>query len=435
MTPTPLQAKAVPADPKWYQGVSRAQWLVLIIASAGWVFDSYASQIFNVTRTGLLAELLHRDSADPSVKLWGEVFLGIYLVGGAIGGTYFGSLADRIGRQKAMIITIITYTVFCGLTSVAQTAWQVAVCRFIVALGTAGAWVVGASFVAEVFSPRSRAQAGAIFHSTSNIGTWLASLVALAVGSNWRLAYITGALPILMVFWVKAGAQESKSWKDEAAADGGGERGSFRDLLTDPRWRMRAIMGMLLAAVGLGTYWSLTVGGQDLVYDFLVKRGYSPAAAASRAQFSYGFLINGGGFIGGLSFGPIAQWLGRRRAFSAAMVAGVLIVPITWYVPQTYAQLLFLLPFYGFLTFGYHSGFSFYLPELFPTRIRGTGAGFCFNGGRLLAAVILAFSGWLKSRPGLELRLAASILSALFLLGIVCLRFLPETKGESLKEV
>jgi hypothetical protein len=117
------------------------------------------------------------------------------------------------------------------------------------------------------------------------------------------------------------------------------------------------------------------------------------------------------------------------------MVGGLLIVPATWYLPQTYAQLVWVLPFYGCLTFGYHSGFAFYFPELFPTQLRGTGAGFCFNGGRLLAAAILLFSGWLKSRPGLDLRTAVCLMSLLYLFGLVCLRFLPETKNERLAAV
>jgi MFS family permease len=191
---------------------------------------------------------------------------------------------------------------------------------------------------------------------------------------------------------------------------------------------------MLLAAVALGAYWCLAVGGQDLVQDFLVRHGAAPEAALTRAQFAYGFLINGGGCLGSIAFGPFAQKLGRRRAFAYALVAGMLIVPVTWWLPQTYAQLLVLLPFYGFLTFGFHSGFAFYFPELFPTHLRGTGAGFCFNGGRLLAAFVLGFSGWLKSRPGMDLRTAATLLSLLFLLGLLCLRFLPETKGERLAD-
>lgn len=437
MTPPPLAEAGSPAaaQSRWYQGVSRAQWMVLLIACATWIFDSYDSQIFNVTRASMLGELLRDPAGNPAIKLWGDVFLGIYLIGGAAGGTFFGSLADRIGRRPTMIITIIIYTVFSGLTCLVHAAWQVAVLRFLVAMGTAGAWAVGAAFVAEVFSPRSRAQAGAIFHATSNVGTLLASLVGMAVGVNWRHGYVLGIVPIVMVFWVRKAVQESSGWKEEAERVGSKRRGSIKELLLARPWGSRAVFGMLLAAIGIGTYWCITVGGMDFVQDFLMRRGVDLATARTRSQFAYGFLINGGGFIGSIAFGPIAHWLGRRRAFSCAMVGGVLIVPLTVYLPQTYGQLLLILPLFGFLTFGYHSGFAFYLPELFPAHLRSTGAGFCFNGGRVLAALILALSGWLKSRPGLNLHVALCILALLYLIGLLIVQFLPETKGKKLEEM
>jgi len=430
-TPPQVQALAAARTLRWYQGVTRAQWLVLVVASAGWIFDSYAAQIFNVTRSSMLPAILHVPLGDPHAKFWGEVFLGISLVGGAIGGTYFGSLADRIGRQPAMIITILIFTIFCGLTGLAQNPVEVAILRFIVAMGTAGTWAVGVSYISEVFSPQSRAQAGAVFHSTSNIGVTLAALGGMAVGTNWRLAYFIGVVPVIMVFWVRP-ASESKPGIQESKENTGPRRGNFKDLLLVSPWGGRAIKGMLLATVGIGTYWSITVAGQDMVEDFLIRRGVPTASAISRAQFAYGFLINGGGFIGALGFGPLAQWLGRRKAFACAITGGMLIVPITCYLPQSYFQLLCLLPFFGCLTFGFHSGFAFYFPELFPTHLRGTGAGFCFNGARILAAGLLSFSGWLKALPGMDLREALSLLALLYLFGLLCIWRLPETKGEKL---
>jgi len=421
--PAPPAASAI----RWYQGVTRAQWLILLIASAG--------QIFNVTRSVMLPGLLDMSPADPSVKFWGEVFLGIALIGGAVGGTYFGSLSDRIGRKQALIITILIYTFACVLIGLAQSAWQVAVCRFFVSVGTAGGWAIGASLVAEVFSARSRAQAGAVFHSTSNIGVGLASVIGIAVGTDWRLAYFIGFVPIFLVFFLRSGPREPPGRKEETGASGSPRPGSLRELLTVPEIRARALLGMLLAAVGIGTYWSISVGGQDMVEDFLLRHGYAPGAALSRAQFAYGFLINGGGFVGALSFGPFAQWLGRRKAFACALLGGMLIVPATCYLPQTYGEMLVLLPVFGLMTFGYHAGFAFYFPELFPTHLRGTGAGFCFNCGRPLAALFLGLSGWLKSRPFLDIRGAMCLLALLYLLGIVCVWFLPETKNENLNKV
>jgi MFS family permease len=159
----------------WYDGVTRYQWLVLLIASAGWVFDVYEGQIFNITRDDLLSDVLgvHRNS--PQVKYYGDVFLGIFLAGGTLGGIAFGSLADRWGRRPVMMLTIVCYSVFSGLTYFADSLWQAAVLRFLVAVGVGGEWAVAAALVSEVFPPRARAQASGIFHASSILGTWLAA--------------------------------------------------------------------------------------------------------------------------------------------------------------------------------------------------------------------------------------------------------------------
>src|SRR5262245_15073289 len=182
----------------WFRGVTAYQWFVLAVASAGWIFDIYEGQIFNITRDQLLADVL-RTTDRATLSFWGDVFLGIFLVGGALGGVLFGSLADRWGRIPTLSATILMYSLFSGLTWFADSLWQVAVLRFLVAIGTGGEWSVGAALVAEVFPARSRAHAGSIFHASSILGTWLAALAALAVGSDWRLAYLLGVLPALLV--------------------------------------------------------------------------------------------------------------------------------------------------------------------------------------------------------------------------------------------
>src|SRR5262249_36450909 len=160
----------------WYRGVTSYQWLVLALASAGWVFDVYEGQIFSITRATLLADLLAVPQDDPAVTYYADLLQAPFLIGGALGGVLFGLLADRLGRRPVLIATILTYSIFSGLTYLAQSVWQVTILRFLVAVGTGGEWSVAAALVAEVFSTKARAQAGAIFHATSVIGTWLAGL-------------------------------------------------------------------------------------------------------------------------------------------------------------------------------------------------------------------------------------------------------------------
>jgi MFS family permease len=423
--------------PKWYQNVTAYQWLVVLIASAGWIFDAFEGQLFNVQRNQMLADILHVAPDHPEVRRWGDIFLGVFLVGGSLGGIFFGWLGDRWGRKPTMVLTILFYSIFSGLTYFATSLWHIGALRFFVAMGVGGEWAVAAALVAEAVPQHARAHMSGLFHSTSIIGTWIAAWVGLAFGADWRMTFLVGIVPSLLVLWVRARVEEPAAWHAAKAKVATGEvaqLGSFRDLLLNPRWAKRAIFGLLLAAVGLGTFWAVTVAGQDLAKDFLLRHGVSMAEATQRAKFAYGNVQALGSGLGMLSFGPLAVRLGRRRTFVLYHVAALIVVPLTCFAPTSYGMLLALLPVYGFFTIGIHAGYAVYFPELFPNHLRSTGTGFCFNGGRLLASTMLVFSGWLKALPGMELRTAISLMSALFLFGLVFICFLPETKGRPLPE-
>jgi MFS family permease len=416
----------------WYSGVTRYQWLVLIIASAGWMFDAFEGQLFNITRGQMLADLMGSERSTERVRMWGDTFLAIFLLGGTLGGVAFGSLADRYGRKPTMALTILFYSIFSGLTYFATELWHVAVLRFLVALGVGGEWAVGAALVSEVFPPRARAHASGIFHTTSVFGTWLAAAAGLAVGTEWRYAYVVGVLPALLVLWVRNSIHEPERW--QRAGKGHKQLGSFTELFGVARWARPAILGLLLAAVGLGTFWGVAVAGQDLTQALLLRKGVPQALAEERAKFAFGIVQTAGSGLGLLCFGPLAVGLGRRGAFALMHLMALAIVPATCYVPQTYGQMLCILPLFGFFTVGIHAGYAVYFPELFPDHLRATGASVCFNGGRLVAAPILWLSGVLKGLPGMDLRYAVMILSSLFVLGLVLLLFLPETRGRPLPE-
>jgi MFS family permease len=415
----------------WYRGITRYEWLVLIIASAGWIFDVYEGQIFNLTRNDMLQDIIGVGADHPDIKKYGDWFLGIFLLGGTFGGLLFGSLADKHGRRSIMVITILMYSVFSGLTYFATDLWHVMVLRFLVAMGVGGEWAVAAALVAEVFPTKARAQASGIFHTTSVIGTWLATLAAILVGSNWRYAYLIGVLPALLIVWVRIAVKEPKSWED-SKRDNPKKMGSFKELLTVRPWSKHAYLAMGLAAVGLGTFWAVTVAGQDLARAMLKSEGVTDADVAGKAKFAYGIVQTLGGGFGLLLFGPLAARFGRRKTFIFYHLAAVIIVPITCYLPQSYTTLLILLPIFGFFTLGMHAGYAVYFPELFPNHLRATGTSWGFNGGRILAVSVLLFSGWLKSQEGMDLKLALTGLSSLFLVGAFLMIFLPETKGKEL---
>ena len=427
---------------KWYHGVTGYQWLVLIVASLGWIFDAFEGQIYNITRGDMLPDLLRLANPDitpaevaAGTRAWGEKFLGIFLIGGTIGGWLFSSLADKWGRNPVMALTILFYSVFSGCTYFATELWHVGVLRFLVAMGVGGEWAVGAALVAEVFPKHARERAGGIFHASSVAGIWLAAAAGLIVGSNWRLAYLVGVIPALLVLWVRISIKEPESWK-EAKRNKAEQMGSFSELLGNPRWRSRAIGGALLAMVGLATFWGVAVAGQNLAEDLLRKLGAPAAEISNKAKIAFGFIQTTGGFVGQLMMGPMCFWLGRRRTFAYMHVGAFIMTLVICWVPGafgSYTLFLILAPLFGFFAQGIHSGYAVYFPELFPTHLRATGAGFCFNTGRILAAPVLIWvSAWMKAEFALPI--AISILGGLFLLGLVVLMFLPETKGQDLPE-
>jgi MFS family permease len=416
---------------RWYAEVTAYQWLVLAIASAGWIFDVFEGQIYAIVRDPMLTDLLA--TTDPSAKdYWKEMFLAVFLLGGTVGGVLFGSLADRFGRKPTMAVTILCYSLFSGLTYFATELWHVGALRFLVAMGVGGEWAVAASLVAEVFPARARPHASGIFHASSVLGTWMAALAGLWVGSQWRYAYLIGIVPALLVFWVRSSVEEPESWRQAEREQR--RMGSFSELFGEWRWARSAILGMLFATVGLGTFWAVTLAGQDLTRDLLLRNGVELSTAQREANFAYGIVETAGGGLGLLAFGPLAARFGRKPVFALMHLAALAIVPITCYVPQTYAQMLSLLPVYGFFTLGIHAGYAIYFPELFPGHLRATGTGVCFNGGRLLSALALWLSAVVKRWPGVSLQMAVSLLSLLFVLGLVVLYFMPETKGRPLPE-
>jgi MFS family permease len=418
---------------RWYQNVTRYQWLVLTVASLGWVFDAFEGQLYNITRADMLPELLQVAQDDPLVKSWGERFLGIFLIGGTLGGWLFSSLADKWGRNPVMALTILFYSVFSGLTAFATEIWQVGALRFLVAMGVGGEWAVGAALVAEVFPKNARERAGGIFHATSVFGLWLAAAAGLCVGTQWRIAYLLGVIPALLVLWVRISIREPDAWR-EAKQTKRERMGSFSELLGTPQWRARAVFGALLAMVGLATFWGVVVAGQDIAADLLKRLG--EGNIPTRSKIAFGFIQTAGAGLGMLAFGPMSVRLGRKKTFVIMHMAALIATPIVCWLPsyyQSYTLLLCLLPVFGFFAQGIHAGYAVYFPELFPTHLRATGAGFCFNTGRILAAPVLIWiSAWMKSN--FDLRIAITSLGMMFLLGLLVLAFLPETKGQALPE-
>ena len=453
-------------DDPWWKGVTRYQWLVLTIASLGWVFDIFEGQIFVTSMNEMMGSLLPEGTPAAKRDAIGKIALGAFLIGGAVGGVYFGMLSDRIGRAKTMVITILVYSLFTSLTAFAQTAEQVIVLRFLVAMGVGGEWAVASAMVAEVFPGFARVRSLGIFHATSALGSYLAiGAGAFIVGNpalkteaipdlNWRLAFGIGALPALLTIWIRVKLKEPESWlkaQEAAKKDPSKRAGRIGDLFS-AELRRRTLVGVALAAIGLATFWGVKIYGRSLMRGAAEREVLIQAAAQSPAEekaaleaafsrikkreMTGHFLVMTGGLIGMLAFGPISERLGRRGAFSFFFIGGFVgSASLFGLFNQMGASFYWIaLPVFGFLVSGIHAGYAIYFPELFPSRLRGTGGGLCFNLGRIVAAPVLFLTAWMQQSKDFSVNQTATLLSGFFLLGLVVIRFAPETNGKELPE-
>jgi MFS family permease len=436
-------------EPSWYHEVTRYQWMVLAIASAGWVFDVFEGQIFGSCMNQALPALLHGTGLEEHQEFFVNVGLAAFLAGGAAGGVIFGMMADRWGRRATMALTILMYSLFTGLTFFAETWWQLTILRFLVGLGVGGEWAVAAAVVAEVFPPRARPAASGIFHASSVLGTYLAVLAGLFVVAGhehgWRWGFLLGVAPALLVFWVRVSMREPETWQSAralAATDASHRLGRFVDLFSTPVLTRNTGLATGLGIIGLATFWGTHFRGKDLLLRAQKLREVVPISAAlsdpaqAKRLKNYEmlgmFLATTGGAAGLLSFAPISQRVGRRPAFALFHLGGFALVLVVYLLADSVPALIISLPVFGFFTLGMHAGYAVYFPELYPTRLRGTGTGFCFNAARIVAAPALLGFGALAGRWGLPV--AMLMLSSLFLLGLLLLIFAPETRGQPLPE-
>jgi len=446
----------LPPQP-WYRGVTRYQWLVLVICSLGWIFDAFEGQLFVATMNEAMPDLLPAGTSPATIDFYNNIALGMFLVGGAAGGLAFGMLSDRMGRKPAMILAILFYSCFTGLTALVQTWWQLAALRFVVALGVAGEWAVGTAMVAEVFPKRARAWSLAIFSASSVFGVWLAVAVGATIvpAFGWRWGFASGVVPALLVLWVMWSVREPEQWvqaRQAAAQQPGRQLGRFTELFSRDLLRPTQV-GLALSAISLGTDWGGHSYGralyrQNVEQRYRVAMGLDASPASQQAVLSaHGPQINraemlamglagSGAGLGLLAFGPLSERLGRRGAFLVFLLGGFAVTLLLFQVLAASPNWVFwlVLPGFGFLTVGMASGASVYFPELFPTRVRATGTGFCFNGGRFLAASSMIIVALLRDMCELKMEQYVCLMALLFLLGVIVLWFAPETKGRELPE-
>ncbi len=399
-----------------FLGFSAYHWVVIAAAWAGWGFDVFDALLFNFVAPNCVPALLGLPPGTPEAHaatvFWNGAITSTLLIGWAGGGLLFGWVGDRLGRKRALFATIALYAVGTALCALATNIWQLVTFRTLASLGIGGEWALGAALVAETVPQHRRVDAGVILQTSSPLGIVLASAVnyqmagvwfAASPQSSWRYVFLAGLAPVVLAFLVRTFVHESAAWSQDASR----QRPPSPAELFQSGMRKRTISGILVAVTALLTWWAcnafVPLLGSTLALEHAAKLGMSAESARLLAESwkthaSNAFNI--GGLAGSLAAIGLSRWIGRRPMYVVYFLYSGLILLATFGLPLSPATRVGMLFWVGAGVYGVFGTFPFYLPELFPTRIRATGAGLCYNIGRLLAAVGPVFIGYVSAKAG-----------------------------------
>jgi MFS family permease len=369
--------------------LSPQQWRSGIAAWLGWLFDGLEMHLYTLVATPFVAELLQVDAKDDSVRYYSSLIQGAFLLGWALGGGLFGWIGDRLGRSRTLMLTILTYALFTGGSYFAAAWWHLLIFRFLAALGIGGEWAVGAALLSETWPRRWRPWIAAVLQTGVNIGV-ISAMIAGYLLSNCpsRAVFLVGILPALIVVWMRRAVPEPLEWSEARKQQ---ERSPGILDLFRGQIRRTTVLTILVCGFSLSAHWAF------LFWSLQHLRNLPDLAAWSdseRTRFvsEAMILLIASSTAGNFLAASVARRWGNRRTIAAGCllyflgIAAAYSVPLShvilvcWFVPLGMCQGLFAL-------------FTMYLPPLFPTLLRTTGAGFCFNIGRIAAACAVVFFG------------------------------------------
>lgn len=436
-------------------GFSGYHWLVIAAAWAGWGFDVFDALLFNFVAPNCVPVLLGLAPGSPEAHsatvFWTGLMSSLLLVGWAVGGVLFGWVADRIGRQRALFATVALYAVGTALCAASTNIWQLVAFRGLASLGIGGEWGIGAALVAEAVPENKRVEAGVILQTSSPLGLVLASGVNYLIAgvwfadspqTSWRYVFLAGLAPVVLAVLIRTFVRESTQWSAAAAR---AHPPSPRELFAPGIWRL-TLSGTGVAVTAVVCWWACnafvpllgsTLATEQAAHLGLSAEGSRLLAESWKARASNAFNI--GGLLGSFAAIALSRGLGRRPMFVVYFLFSAAMIFVTFGLdmePTTRLNMLFLV---GAGVYGVFGTFPFYLPELFPARLRATGAGFSYNIGRLIAAGGPLFVGLVSARAGGS---SAGLNSTLLWVGFIPLiaglaarLYIVETRGRSLQAV
>jgi MFS family permease len=464
----------------WYAELKGYQWWVLLVATLGWLFDSMDQRLFVLARTPAIRELIP-EATDAQVANYAATATSIFILGWATGGLVFGLFGDRWGRTRTMMLTILIYSAFTGLSACSVGWWDFAAYRFLCGLGIGGEYAAGVALVAEVMPARARPYCLGLLQGLAALGHVTGSIVSYFVGpqsdlhgvAGWRWLFAVGVVPALLVVvirwrlrepeqWVEARRQADESDRSRSSLSNQSDElhrqlGDWREILRDHQLRFHVIIGMSLGICGQIGLWGIGYWTPELIrgsqlelrrQSTLVSPASEEAAQETEAAWKKAddelvargtILQDTAGMCGIYAFTLLTARIGRRWSFAASYIAAYLATIFVFSSLRTPADVYWMAPLLGFCISSVYGGFAIYFPELFPTRLRSTGTGLCYNVARyvtafgplLLGKLTLLFA---SSGAGLPLRGAAVSLATVYLLGLVATYFAPETHGKPLPQ-
>jgi len=424
LSPTP------PAAAPRLKDLSPAQWKSGIAAWLGWLFDGLDLHLYTLVATAFVALLLGYsgsldESATKDVAQKAAWIQAAFLVGWALGGTFFGRLGDLIGRSRALSLTILTYAVFTGLSFIATAWWHLLIFRFLAALGIGGEWAVGSTLLSETWPKGWRKWLAAVLQSAVNLGILIACLAGFLMKSlPPNYIFLVGVLPALIVFWIRKNVPEPEDW--HGAQTAGQPKPGMLDLFRGELLKI-TVPAVIVCAFSLTAWWAFLFWQSQLMRSIATAAHWSKTDVNSFVARSFAVLIVVS-IPGNFFAGWLATKVGYRKAIALMFGGFVVTVMATFGLEHPIESMAFLwLPAVGFWS-GAYGLFTMFLPPLFPSLLRTTGAGFCYNIGRFAAAAGTVYAQQITG--GGDFRATLFMTAFIWIPAIIAVFFLPEPADE-----
>jgi MFS family permease len=396
----------------WREGDARAR-KALVAAAIGWMLDAFDVMLFSLLLAAIMSDM-------GLSKEEGGALGSMTLVAAAAGGLVFGVVADRYGRKRALMGSVVLYSIFTALCGLSQNLWQLAVFRIGLGLGMGGEWASGAALVCETWPASSRGRAFAFVQSSWAIGFGLAALATgvLLPSWGWRAVFFVGIVPALFALWIRRHVEEPEIWQRAARLN---VRVSFGSIFRGGLGRATVALTVMNACTLFG-WWGLNAWVPAYLVLPVDDGGAGLSIVGSSAVV---FITQIGMWFGYITFGFAADWFGRKRAYATFVIAASVLLPLYGHLKSPWL-LLALGPFIAFFGTGHFSGFGPLTAEIYPTPIRATAQGFTYNAGRLASAAAPFAIGSLAASRGFGV--AFALAGFAFLLAAVALYWVPEPR-------